>query len=68
MHSPFIEMSVIVRNIFCRLLLLKKGRQCKADRVIYTISLKTPAPQHQPTDRKKRKGKRIEDYNRNRAA
>ena len=29
---------------------------------------KTPAPQYQPIDRKKRKGKRVEDYSRDRAA
>ena len=28
----------------------------------------TPAPQYQPIDRKKRKGKRVEDYSRDRAA
>ena len=35
---------------------------------IHPISPKTPAPQYQPIDRKKRKGKRVEDYNRDRAA
>ena len=35
---------------------------------IHNISLKTPAPQYQPIDRKKRKGKRVEDYCRDRAA
>ena len=29
---------------------------------------KTPAPQYQPIDREKRKGKRVEDYSRDRAA
>ena len=40
------------------------------ERVIYTllISPKTPAPQYQPIDRKKRKGKRVEDYSRDGAA
>ena len=32
------------------------------------ISPKTPAPHYQPIDRKKRKGKRVEDYSRDRAA
>ena len=32
------------------------------------ISPKTPAPQYQPINRKKRKGKRVEDYSRDRAA
>ena len=31
---------------------------------IHPISPKTPAPQYQPIDRKKRKGKRVEDYGR----
>ena len=31
---------------------------------IHPISLKTPAPQYQLTDRQKRKGKIVEDYNR----
>ena len=35
---------------------------------IHPISPKTPAPQFQPKDRKKRKGKIVEDYSRGRAA
>ena len=34
----------------------------------HPISPKTPAPQYQPIDRKKRKGKRVEYYCRDRAA
>ena len=34
----------------------------------YICRHKTPAPQYQPIDRKKRKGKIVEDYNRDRAA
>ena len=34
----------------------------------HPISPKTPAPQYQPLDRKKIKGKIVEDYNRDRAA
>ena len=51
------------------LLLLKKvsgARQGESD--IHPISPKTPTPQYQPIDRKKRKGKRVEDYSRDRAA
>ena len=29
---------------------------------IHPISPKTPAPQYEPIDRKRRKGKRVEDY------
>ena len=46
---------------------IKRGRQCQAESDIHTISPKTPAPQYQRIDRKKRKGK-IEDYSRDRAA
>ena len=35
---------------------------------IHPISPKTPALQYQPIDRKKRKGKRVEDYSRDRVA
>ena len=33
---------------------------------IHSFSPKIPAPQYQPIDRKKRKGKIVEDYSRNR--
>ena len=35
---------------------------------IHPISPKTPSPQYQPINRKKRKGKIVEDYSRDRAA
>ena len=35
---------------------------------LHPISPKTPAPQYQTIDRKMRKGKRVEDYSRDRAA
>ena len=51
------------------LLLLKKvGSARVRESGIHPMSPKTPAPQCQPTDRKKRKGKRVEDYSRDRAA
>ena len=51
------------------LLLLKKVSSARLrESDIYPISPKTPAPQYQPIDRKKRKGKRVEDNNRDRAA
>ena len=34
---------------------------------MHPIRPRTPAPQYQPIDRKKRKGKRVEDYSRGRA-
>ena len=56
-------------NVSLLLLLLKivsSARQGESD--IQPISPKTQAPQYQPIDRKKRKGKRVEDYSYDRAA
>ena len=51
------------------LLLLKKVSSARlGESDIHPISPKAPAPQYQPIDRKKRKGKRVEDYSRDRAA
>ena len=51
------------------LLLLKRvGSARLRESEIHPISPKTPAPQYQPIDRKKRKGKKVEDYSRDRAA
>ena len=51
------------------LLLLKKVSSARlGESDIHSISPKTPAQQYQPIDRKKRKGKRVEDYSRDRAA
>ena len=51
------------------LLLLKKvGSARLRESDIHPISPKTPAPQYQPIDRKKRRGKRVEDYSWDRAA
>ena len=51
------------------LLLLKKVSSARLwESNIHLISPKTPAPQYQPIDRKKRKGERVEDYSRDRAA
>ena len=51
------------------IIIIKKGQQCKAGREWYTpYQPEDPAPQYQPIDRKKRKGKRVEDYSWDRAA
>ena len=51
------------------LLLLKNVSSARlGESDIHPISSKTPAPQYQPIDRKKKNGKRVEDYSRNRAA
>ena len=56
-------------NTSLLLLLLKKVSSARlGESDIHPISPKTPAPQCQPIDRKKRKGKRVEDYGRDRAA
>ena len=54
-------------DYMCRL--LKKVRSARLrESDVHPISPKTPAPQYQPIDRKKRKGIRVEDYCRARAA
>ena len=59
-------------EILCYLIIIiiiKKRQQCKVgESDIHPISPKTPAPQYQPIDRKKRNGKKVEDYSRDRAA
>ena len=51
------------------IIIIKRGRQCRLREIdIYPISPKTSAPQYQPIDRKKRKGKIVENYSRDRAA
>ena len=58
----------IVRHSLLLLLLKKVSSARLGESDIHPISPKTPAPQYQPIDRKKRKGKRVEDYSRDRAA
>ena len=56
-------MSHQVYTLLILLLLLKKAVSARLrESDIHPISLKTPAPQYQPVDRKKRKGKTVEDY------
>ena len=51
------------------LLLLKKiGSARLRESDVHSISPKSPTPQYQPIDRKKRKGKRVKEYSRDRAA
>ena len=55
----------------CQLLLLlfkEVGSARLRESDIHPNSPKTPAPQYQPMDRKKRKGKIVEDYSRDRTA
>ena len=62
-------LSTAIGSYALLLLLLKKVSSARlGESDIHPISPKTPAPQYQPIDRKKRKGKRVEDYGRDRAA
>ena len=66
-HSP--SAATCDPRYFIIILLLKKvGSARLTESDIYLISPKTPAPQYQLIDRKKRKGKRVEDYSRDTAA
>ena len=56
-------------SIIIIIILFKKvGSARLRERDVHPISPKTPSPQYQPIDRKKRKGKRVKDYSRDRAA
>ena len=55
-------------KIILLLLLKKVGNARLRESDIHPISPKTPASQYKPIDRKERKGKRVEDYIRDRAA
>ena len=51
------------------LLLFKKvGSARLRESDVHPVSPKSPTPQYQPIEGKKRKGKRVEDYSRDRAA
>ena len=47
---------VIIIIIIIIIIISKKARQCKAGRERHPIGPKTPAPQYQPIEWKKRKG------------
>ena len=56
MESPFL--------LLLLLLLKEVGRARLRESAVHPISPKTLAPQYQPSDRNKIKGKIVEDYNR----
>ena len=62
------HLKLLDRVVRVLLLLKKVGSARLGESDIHPISPKTPAPQYQPIDRKKRKGKRVEEYSRDRAA
>ena len=51
----------------CKLLLKEVDSARLRESDLHRMSPKTPAPQYQPIDRKKTKGKIVEDYSRDRA-
>ena len=63
-----------IANLFLIIIIIILSLKKKVDSArlresdVHPISPKTPAPQHQLKDGKKRKGKRVEDYSRDRAA
>ena len=69
LESSGCQMQLLPLLLLLLLLLFKKvGGARLGESDIHPISPKTPAPQYQPIDRKKRKGKRVEDYRRDRTA
>ena len=68
--SPYTwQLSLAFQYLLLLLLLLKKvGGARLRESGIHPTSPKTPAPQYQPIDRKKRNGKKVEDFSRDRAA
>ena len=60
--------SAVSIQLFLLLLLKEVGSARLRESDIHPISPKTPAPQYQPIDRKKRKEKKVQDYSRDRAA
>ena len=57
------------RVVIIIIIIIKKGRKCKAEREWYTpYQSEDPSPPVPAIDIKKRKGKRVEDYSRDRAA
>ena len=68
-HSYDISYGIHTAFLLLLLLLLKKvGSVRLRESDVHPVSPKTTAPQYQPIDRKKRKGKIVEDYSRDRAA
>ena len=65
----YITFTASLERVQLLLLLLNKvGSARLGEGDTHPISPKTPAPQYQSIDRKKRKGKRVEDYSRDRVA
>ena len=66
-YMHIVAFTIIGPLLLLLLLLLLLKKVCSArlrESGIHPISLKTPVPQYQPIDRKKRNQKRVEDYSR----
>ena len=59
---------VLLLLLLLLLLLKKVGSAWLRESDIHRISPKTPSPQYKPIDRKKGRGKIVEDYSRDRVA
>ena len=57
-----------ITNTNIIIIMKKVGSARLRESGMHPISPKTPAPQYQSIDRKKRKGKKVEDYSRDRSA
>ena len=71
LQNVSLNCAILHKNEWMYFLLLSLKRVSSArlgESDIHPVNPKTPAPQYQPIDRKKRKGKRVEDYSRDRAA
>ena len=62
------SIDVAIATLLSLLLLKKVGSARLRESGIHPISPKTPATQYQPIDKNERKGKKVEDYSRDRAA
>ena len=67
-HTPLSPFTMNLHIIFLLLLLKRVGSARPRESDIHPISPETPAQQYQPIDRKKRKGKIVDDNSRDRAA
>ena len=54
---------IMIVIIIITIIIIKRGLQRKAGSDLQPINLKTPAPQYQPKDRKKIKGKPVKYKN-----
>ena len=64
------SVAVLIPNKIFIIIIIKKkvGTERLRESDVHPISPKTPAPQYQHMDRNNRKGKKVEDYGRDRAA